>query len=228
MKKSFIILTVLALLLISVTAKPPTAEGATNDLEITKVKYIRTTVEPYGPNYLITVYLNVTWKNSGTAWINITEKMSYGSTLVHESRLNEYLNHPGQLDEPFFMGDYKYKSLAGWYTSFREAPGVTGTEQREIVIITAPTSPWPLAGKWYLFSWIGYIDDNTANNLPWQASTPQDSYIQLASGSVGGFVIPVDKFGLLAPYLGLASTAMIGAGATAIYVKRVKRRKEKQ
>jgi hypothetical protein len=46
--------------------------------------------------------------------------------------------------------------------------------------------------------------------------------------TVGGFVVPVDKFGLLAPYIGLASTAMIGAVATAVYVKRVKRRKEKQ
>ena len=46
--------------------------------------------------------------------------------------------------------------------------------------------------------------------------------------SVGGVDIPVDKFGLLAPYIGLASTAMIGAAAAVVYVKRAKRRKEKQ
>jgi hypothetical protein len=46
--------------------------------------------------------------------------------------------------------------------------------------------------------------------------------------SVGGVVISVDKFGLLAPYIGLASTILVGAVATAIYVKRGKRRKEKQ
>jgi hypothetical protein len=45
---------------------------------------------------------------------------------------------------------------------------------------------------------------------------------------VGGIVVPVDKFGLLAPYIGLASTILVGAVATAIYAKRVKRRKEKQ
>jgi len=45
---------------------------------------------------------------------------------------------------------------------------------------------------------------------------------------VGGFVVPVDKFGLLAPYIGLASTILVATVATAIYVKRVKRRKEKQ
>ncbi len=46
--------------------------------------------------------------------------------------------------------------------------------------------------------------------------------------SVGGFFVSIDKFGLMAPYIGLASTTMIGAVATVVYVRRVKRRKEKQ
>ena len=46
--------------------------------------------------------------------------------------------------------------------------------------------------------------------------------------AVGGIVVSVDKFGLLAPYIGLASTMLVATVATAIYVKRVKRRKEKQ
>jgi hypothetical protein len=48
---------------------------------------------------------------------------------------------------------------------------------------------------------------------------------------VGGIFIPVDKFGLLAPYIALASTILVATATTAIYVKRVKRterRKEKQ
>jgi hypothetical protein len=55
-------------------------------------------------------------------------------------------------------------------------------------------------------------------------------YLTLHSpyGSVGGSVVPVDKFVLLAPYIGLASTTMIGAVASAVYVRGVKRRKEKQ
>lgn len=48
------------------------------------------------------------------------------------------------------------------------------------------------------------------------------------SEAVGGIWLPVDKFGLLAPYIGLASTIVVATVATAIYVKRVKRRKEKQ
>lgn len=45
--------------------------------------------------------------------------------------------------------------------------------------------------------------------------------------SVGGVVVPIDKFGLLAPYIGLASTIVVATVAIAIYAKRVKRRREK-
>ena len=44
---------------------------------------------------------------------------------------------------------------------------------------------------------------------------------------VGGISIPVDKFSLLAPYIALVSTILVATAATAIYVKRVKHRKEK-
>jgi hypothetical protein len=53
-------------------------------------------------------------------------------------------------------------------------------------------------------------------------------FIYSPSPGVGGIVIPVDKFALLAPYIGLASTVIVATVATAIYAKRVKRRKEKQ
>lgn len=46
--------------------------------------------------------------------------------------------------------------------------------------------------------------------------------------SVSGIVIPIDKFGLLAPYIGLPSTILAAALTTTVYVKRVKRKKEKQ
>jgi hypothetical protein len=49
---------------------------------------------------------------------------------------------------------------------------------------------------------------------------------------VGGYSVPIDipvhKFGLLAPYIGLASGILVATVATAIYVKRAKHRKEKQ
>ena len=43
---------------------------------------------------------------------------------------------------------------------------------------------------------------------------------------VGGFWVPVDKLTLLAPYIALTSTILVATAATAIYVKRVKRRKK--
>jgi hypothetical protein len=48
------------------------------------------------------------------------------------------------------------------------------------------------------------------------------------SYSVGGVIVLVDKLALLAPYFGLASTILVATAATAIYVKRVKHRKDKQ
>jgi len=51
---------------------------------------------------------------------------------------------------------------------------------------------------------------------------------EYAEAKGGGVVIRIDKFDLLAPYIGLASTIVVGTVAAAIYVKRVKHRKEKQ
>jgi hypothetical protein len=45
---------------------------------------------------------------------------------------------------------------------------------------------------------------------------------------VGGIWVPVDKLGLLAPYIGLGSTLIVATVATAIYAKRAKHRKKKQ
>jgi hypothetical protein len=46
--------------------------------------------------------------------------------------------------------------------------------------------------------------------------------------TVGGVVIPIDRLALLAPYIGLTSTIFVVTFATAVYVKRVKHRKEKR
>jgi len=45
---------------------------------------------------------------------------------------------------------------------------------------------------------------------------------------VGGILVSADKLRLLAPYLGLVATIVVTTVSTAIYVKRVRRRKEKQ
>jgi len=55
--------------------------------------------------------------------------------------------------------------------------------------------------------------------------------VHVSSLPVGGYSVPItipfDKFAF-APYIGLASTILVAAVATAVYVKRVKRKKEKQ
>lgn len=76
----------------------------------------------------------------------------------------------------------------------------------------------PATGKWnnwvyWQYAWHGSVDGINGE-------VDLDRYTQ----SVGGVVIPVDKFGLLAPYIGLPSTILIGTVVAAVYVKR---RKEK-
>jgi len=57
---------------------------------------------------------------------------------------------------------------------------------------------------------------------------PTTMYLQFhPSTGVGGVAIPVDKFGLLTPYISLASTIVVATVATTIYVKCVKRRRGK-
>lgn len=58
--------------------------------------------------------------------------------------------------------------------------------------------------------------------------SPDEVVVEVYPVRVGGVWVPVDKFGLLASYIGLASTILVATAATGIYVKRVKRRKEKQ
>lgn len=54
--------------------------------------------------------------------------------------------------------------------------------------------------------------------------------IKLAPPSppVGGFWVPVDKLGLLAPYISVASTILVATAVAAIYVKRTKCLEKKQ
>jgi len=54
-----------------------------------------------------------------------------------------------------------------------------------------------------------------------------DPHMQVTE-AVGGILIPVDRLALFAPYIGLASTILVSTSATVIYIKHVRRRKEKQ
>jgi len=86
-----------------------------------------------------------------------------------------------------------------------------------------PTEPF---GHWQSWSFwqFAWVRSTSESPIPGMSNYGLD----MSKGGVGGFVVPIDKFGLLAPYIGLASTILVATVATAIYVKRVKPRKEKQ
>jgi len=97
--------------------------------------------------------------------------------------------------------------------------------------VTVKISVWDEDTLWddYL---IGFAPDNLGGHAHKSFSgsnTNVDVEFSIdTSPCVGGIVVSVDKFGLLAPYIGLASTTAIGAVATVVYVRRAKRREEKQ
>jgi len=83
---------------------------------------------------------------------------------------------------------------------------------------------WELDGPWkYSNPIIVTMDSNHNLHAVFIFSLPSPP-----PEGVGGFLISVDKFGLLVPYLGLASTIVVATVATVIYAKRLKRRKGKQ
>lgn len=78
-------------------------------------------------------------------------------------------------------------------------------------------------------------NETTLNEQTWTYNSPQavdtDGTLNSMVSSeefVGGTLILPDVLILLAPYIGLASTILAAASVTTIYVRRVKRREEKQ
>jgi hypothetical protein len=82
---------------------------------------------------------------------------------------------------------------------------------------------WDTEGVPYDYYWISAEASTGSGKIDYLIAP-----IWIGSAPVGGIVVPVDKLALLAPYIGLASTIVVATVATAIYTKRVKRRKEKQ
>lgn len=157
---------------------------------------------------------------------------------------------------PYF--DFIFKSsMFGNATDAQMISFIQGAhDYSQFVLRGTPTSPF--AGQWFILNeeklylnnfimnpsginvarlvgmmWHiepGIIIEITLNSLAYgTASNPYNGFTyETIWKLVGGVSIPVDKFGLLAPYFGFASTIMVAVVATAIYVKRVKHRKEKQ
>jgi hypothetical protein len=119
--------------------------------------------------------------------------------------------------------------------AFREiammAEGWTYETDGETYLSLIAPSPIDTPDQYYVCDFVSVYDDY--DQFIWEAYAANGTKVDTGdilymSSGPGGIVIPVDKFGLLAPYIGLTSTAMIGAVATVVYVRRAKRRKEKQ
>jgi hypothetical protein len=85
---------------------------------------------------------------------------------------------------------------------------------------------WGNKYKGYIWAKASAHDKAEDNSPGHPVSCTAAVYVYL--GSVGGLVVPTDYLDLFAPYIGLASTITVSTAATAIYIKRSKRREEKR
>jgi hypothetical protein len=104
----------------------------------------------------------------------------------------------------------------------------SGTNYYQAGTVVSVTA-YPDTANYYVFDhW--ELDGNnigSANPVSITMDTNHNLHAVFIYSGVGGIVIPVDKFALLAPYIGLTSTIIVAAVAIVVYGKHVKRRKEK-
>lgn len=214
------------------------AEATTGlDMAITSVTPHQTVYYFQRP-VTIQVIVDVTYKNNGTVDIyvneddpdpNVLKQLYRGYSLVHESRLGYYSN-PGRLEEPALAAPYMYIAPDGYWFQMLLEPGESFTQTlNNLYVFILEFDPDPLPGDYYVYPRVLLEDDDPGNNIPWWSSVPY-AKIQFRDQSigVGGIATPINKIGLLAPYLGLTSTIVVATVVTTVYIKRVKHRKKKQ
>jgi hypothetical protein len=142
---------------------------------------------------------------NGATWINFMST----THLTKETWYYVVGTHEGTTSKIYINGGLDKEGTTTTQTTDNPAPLTIGCSHE-----TGPENPHISA------FFPGIIDDVRIYD---RALSQQE--IQRDMGTVGGVVVPFDKLALLAPYIGLASTILVTAVATTIYVKR---RKENQ
>jgi len=160
-------------------------------------------------------YLDEQWHPYNTYFPGIIDEVRINGTYTEATAYDVIVKaHCNTEDEDISVGITMDDLLTGYNTP-HTFTGLTGTHT--FTVPNKDPSDHPFK-KWNT--------GETSTTIPVSSGGTYTAYYQIPR--VGGIVIPVDKFALLAPYIGLTSTIAMAAVATAVYVKRVKRRKEKQ
>ena len=114
-----------------------------------------------------------------------------------------------------------YTNVSGWAIepSFPQSYSIPPNQNRTLFLSISPPESEPV-GTIGVVEIRGYIDGEEAGGA--------GVVVRVVEAAVGGALVPVDKLGLLAPYIALASTIVAVTATTAIYAKRVKRRKDRR
>jgi hypothetical protein len=167
-------------------------------------------------------YYSVSLQYTGALAVDLTieEGFPYGITFQSIDPVPTYINTTFNA------------TIVGW--QFHDAVPILYKEIKyqiyvgdEVTTVTTAVSHDDAPVPGYV-NFRGSVTEVDTNGTDYETSIGGVQLVRISNGSVGGIVIPIDKFSLLAPYIGLASTILVATVATAIYVKRVKRRGEKQ
>jgi hypothetical protein len=180
----------------------------------------------------IHLWANVT--NTGKSYVlfKAGSNITYIWWYVHESYVNSFIANQGN---PTNSHPYWELISIGWLqfnTDFNWTVGYTkGFDY--LWYVGFRTEPF-LQGNYYICFEFEVSDQYPHDNSPFYSESLWPGLYTIIRygtrqgvGGVGGVWAPVDKFGLLAPYIGLESTITVAAVVTAVYVRRVKRRNEK-
>lgn len=186
-------------------------------------------------NHTLEVYFVIggSYSDVWIDWIEIV-RLSDGAVL-HHFEAEEYVAdkssvdaiHPSGVTVQFFQGHPDNGTQIGGNQTVGNAQNTikTGTVWYITSGGNATTSVlWTASPPGYVDIYVRVLLDPHEQSL-----TSNMAYRTMGVlATVGGIVGPVDKFGLLAPYLGLASAVLLATVATAVYAKRAKRRRAKQ
>ena len=154
--------------------------------------------------------------------------------LWHDSACNLWLRVPNNGVEVVYRVDILYPGtpqLGIFMNVGLYAPFTYYETDGESYLYIYPSEPVGFSTRIVTFETIldwGVLGGPTPFTfVEYDVSGPTCSGVIYNGAGDGGVIVPIDKFGLLAPYIGLGSTIVVATAATAICIKRVKHRKER-
>ena len=177
---------------------------------------------------------NLKWDKDFNQWINL----DYWWTVKNVGSVKTFYDYyaclypwdggPNGSELQLPTGIWVWVAIIDFSTTRSLDPGQSAVwGSYKTVLFSSDSAYIKSRGGVYILAFIRHVvaEDGTP-----ETNVEDDARLCLVSteAKVGGSLAPIDRLVVLAPYIGLASTVLVATVASVIYVKRVRRRKEKQ